>query len=65
MIIRIDIVTGAIGVTIALLLVLVAHSEDVLDHRYLHWYLHLAFLGWIGCAQAAKMSTFTPIMAIR
>ena len=65
MIIRIDIMTGAIGMTIALLLVLIACSEGVLDHRYLHWYLHLAFLGWIGHAQAAKMSTFALIMAIR
>ena len=36
MIIRIDLAIGAIGVTIALLLMLITLSEDIQDHRYLH-----------------------------
>lgn len=65
MIIRIDLAIGAIGVTIALMLALIALPEDVQDHRYLHRYLHLALLGQIGSMQVIQMTTFALIMVIR
>jgi hypothetical protein len=48
---RIDLVTGALGRTLAL-------PEDAKDHL-------LALLGWIGSMQVAKMTTFALIMVIR